>query len=317
MASTTNMILSFAELEVPGALAGVNILATASLVLLITSVVVILFAFLISRGLGCCRRLGCKGALFQDAPAPPPSASRTLPLPGPRHSAQIEMQVVRENPVAADAAAVARAHMSPLAEGATAPSLTNVHLGLSEILPVFALAPAAAAGGARDPWVDTDSGNLNILASKRTAIATFSGMAQTVRKSLSMEGLRRVHAREREQSSELGSATAASRNTALRGRLPAGWEALRDSDGRSYFHELSSGETTYTHPSVALTRKEAHRLALPPGWKAHVDQKTGAVYYANALSNKTSWEAPPVDVGEQVRLALLDSTLRNVTAPVN
>jgi hypothetical protein len=282
MASTTNMILSFAELDVPGALASVNVLATTSLVLLITSVVVILFAFLISQGLGCCRRLGCKGALFQDVPAPPPSATRPLPLPG--HSAQIEMAVVmRENPVAAGNAPAAHAQAPPPAGGVVAPALTSVDLGPSATLPVFALAPAAA-GSARD--VDDNSSG------------TILRMTRSVRKSLSqIVALPRLHSREREHSS-----------APRRGRLPAGWEALRDSDGRSYFHELASGETTYTHPSVTLARKQAlllasreEVLAPPRGWSAHTDPETGKAYYSNALSGETCWEAPPIDLAQQVR----------------
>ena len=32
--------------------------------------------------------------------------------------------------------------------------------------------------------------------------------------------------------------------------------------------------------------------ALPPGWTAHPDQKTGATYYWHAATGATSWDVP-------------------------
>eukprot|EP00933_Yihiella_yeosuensis_P027402 TRINITY_DN212_c1_g1_i1.p1 TRINITY_DN212_c1_g1~~TRINITY_DN212_c1_g1_i1.p1 ORF type:complete len:249 (+),score=51.50 TRINITY_DN212_c1_g1_i1:87-833(+) len=65
--------------------------------------------------------------------------------------------------------------------------------------------------------------------------------------------------------------------------LPAGWEAHLDPEGRTYYCNSATGETTWEPPA----------MQLPEGWAAHQDDQ-GRTFYHNSITGETSWE-PPAD----------------------
>mmetsp|Transcript_8767 Transcript_8767/g.19452 ORF Transcript_8767/g.19452 Transcript_8767/m.19452 type:complete len:317 (-) Transcript_8767:47-997(-) len=69
--------------------------------------------------------------------------------------------------------------------------------------------------------------------------------------------------------------------------LPPGWaEHLDPASGKPYFHNTSTGVTTWERPAGTPAS------ALPPGWQEHIDPTSGKPYYHNAALNQTTWERP-------------------------
>jgi hypothetical protein len=64
--------------------------------------------------------------------------------------------------------------------------------------------------------------------------------------------------------------------------LPDGWSAHQDPEGRTYYANAFTGESSWTLPEVSL---------LPEGWTAHADAE-GRTYYANASTGESSWSLP-------------------------
>lgn len=68
--------------------------------------------------------------------------------------------------------------------------------------------------------------------------------------------------------------------------LPEGWNTYQDAEGRTYYGNSSTGESTYTHPAPP-----AQRAPLPEGWAEYADPE-GRPYYANVSTGETSWTIP-------------------------
>jgi hypothetical protein len=64
--------------------------------------------------------------------------------------------------------------------------------------------------------------------------------------------------------------------------LLEGWAAAQDAEGRVYYFNAGTGETSWVPPYV-----------LPEGWAAHQDAE-GRTFYACAATGETSWEPPAV-----------------------
>jgi len=69
--------------------------------------------------------------------------------------------------------------------------------------------------------------------------------------------------------------------------LPAGWAAYSDPEGRTYYANAATGETSWEPPAAPPAP------TLPEGWAAYQDPE-GRTYYANAATGETSWEPPGV-----------------------
>mmetsp|Transcript_86093 Transcript_86093/g.180052 ORF Transcript_86093/g.180052 Transcript_86093/m.180052 type:complete len:261 (-) Transcript_86093:253-1035(-) len=65
--------------------------------------------------------------------------------------------------------------------------------------------------------------------------------------------------------------------------LPAGWAVYQDPEGRSYYANAITGESSYDPPTQAAP--------LPPGWEAR-STDDGKVFYANLSTGETSWDPP-------------------------
>lgn len=66
--------------------------------------------------------------------------------------------------------------------------------------------------------------------------------------------------------------------------LPEGWGAYQDDQGRTYYANPMTGETSWDPPAPAVV--------LPDGWTAHQDPETGKTFYANVTTGESSWEPP-------------------------
>eukprot|EP00753_Platysulcus_tardus_P010891 PLAT3135.1.p1 GENE.PLAT3135.1~~PLAT3135.1.p1 ORF type:complete len:387 (-),score=129.93 PLAT3135.1:58-1173(-) len=67
--------------------------------------------------------------------------------------------------------------------------------------------------------------------------------------------------------------------------LPAGWESS-EQDGRTFYFNRSTGETTWEKPSAAGSS------ALPAGWES--SEQDGRTFYFNRSTGETTWEKPSV-----------------------
>lgn len=68
--------------------------------------------------------------------------------------------------------------------------------------------------------------------------------------------------------------------------LPGGWTTHLDGEGRTYYANAATGETTWTRPATSM---------LPDGWTAHQDSE-GRTFYANASTGESAWTCPEVAV---------------------
>ena len=69
--------------------------------------------------------------------------------------------------------------------------------------------------------------------------------------------------------------------------LPPGWTAGVAPDGREYYFNAATNESTYTHPGAADNDKGS----LPSGWTEHKTPE-GKAYYHNTATGVTSWDPP-------------------------
>lgn len=69
--------------------------------------------------------------------------------------------------------------------------------------------------------------------------------------------------------------------------LPPGWAAATDAQGRVYYCNTTTGESSWTLPSVVATSSSS----LPSGWIETQDQQ-GRTYYVNTATNESSWTRP-------------------------
>jgi uncharacterized protein with LGFP repeats len=72
--------------------------------------------------------------------------------------------------------------------------------------------------------------------------------------------------------------------------LPAGWEELTTDDGRVYYANESTGETSWDLPTES-SGSGSGGSDLPPGWE-ELTTDDGRVYYANDSTGETSWDKP-------------------------
>ena len=82
----------------------------------------------------------------------------------------------------------------------------------------------------------------------------------------------------------------------------SGWEAIDDGEGNFYYHNASTGETTWDRPAefggggddLGETVEAAVEAVADDGdgWVAHQDDE-GYTYYHNAATGETSWDPPP------------------------
>ncbi|KAJ1484894.1 hypothetical protein T484DRAFT_2475129 [Baffinella frigidus] len=73
--------------------------------------------------------------------------------------------------------------------------------------------------------------------------------------------------------------------------LPAGWQELKASDGRSYYVNGATNTTSWERPNAPPPPPSAVP-PLPHGWSEVVDEGTRRVYYVHAPSRATQWERP-------------------------
>ena len=73
-------------------------------------------------------------------------------------------------------------------------------------------------------------------------------------------------------------------------KLPPGWKA-HTHEGRTYYANKASGETSWTLPSASIAETAPPAMAaLPSGWAEHVHE--GRAYYVNTANGETVWERP-------------------------
>lgn len=70
-------------------------------------------------------------------------------------------------------------------------------------------------------------------------------------------------------------------------RLPAGWEARTDPQGRIFYVDHNTHTTHWVPPPAQPTKS-----LLPPGWSQQADPQ-GRVYYINHNAKSTHWVLPP------------------------
>ncbi len=70
-------------------------------------------------------------------------------------------------------------------------------------------------------------------------------------------------------------------------RLPQGWEARSDAQGRVFYVNHNDHTTHWVAPPA-----QAAALTLPPGWSQSVDAQ-GRTYYVNHNTKTTAWTLPP------------------------
>lgn len=71
--------------------------------------------------------------------------------------------------------------------------------------------------------------------------------------------------------------------------LPEGWTAHEDSEGRTYYANVSTGESSWTRPSAT-----SPTAATKPDWTAHQDSE-GRTFYVNVATGESSWTCPTAD----------------------
>mmetsp|Transcript_108523 Transcript_108523/g.305895 ORF Transcript_108523/g.305895 Transcript_108523/m.305895 type:complete len:260 (+) Transcript_108523:109-888(+) len=79
--------------------------------------------------------------------------------------------------------------------------------------------------------------------------------------------------------------------------LPEGWTEHQDAEGRTFYYNATSGESSWEVPAATYAPEApapspyAAEPELPSGWAAYEDPE-GRKYYANASTGETSWDRP-------------------------
>ncbi|KAI8854713.1 hypothetical protein BC829DRAFT_379470 [Chytridium lagenaria] len=68
------------------------------------------------------------------------------------------------------------------------------------------------------------------------------------------------------------------------------WTAHGTPDGKTYYHNKATNQTTWEKPDELKTPLERAIDACP--WKEYTASDTGKKYYSNALTKETVWEIP-------------------------
>lgn len=90
--------------------------------------------------------------------------------------------------------------------------------------------------------------------------------------------------------------------------LPEGWSAHQDAEGRTFYANALTGESSWTCPEIPspTALQQAAAPLLPQGWSAHQDSE-GRTFYANALTGESTWICPsaPMDLQHSSALSAL------------
>lgn len=76
--------------------------------------------------------------------------------------------------------------------------------------------------------------------------------------------------------------------------LPEGWLAHVDGEGRTFYNNSITGESSWDPPAGTVDVPPPYAPdadALPEGWGVYQDAE-GNTFYANAATGETSWEKP-------------------------
>jgi uncharacterized protein YbdZ (MbtH family) len=74
--------------------------------------------------------------------------------------------------------------------------------------------------------------------------------------------------------------------------LPAGWEAVKDDQGDTYYWNTLTDETTYDRPApMSLPPPRFPRKVPDPAW-CPVQDDNGETYYWNETTDETAWDRP-------------------------
>lgn len=73
--------------------------------------------------------------------------------------------------------------------------------------------------------------------------------------------------------------------------LPQGWSAHQDAEGRTFYANALTGESSWTCPTAAVEEVKPILQSLPEGWSEHQDAE-GRTFYANISTGETSWTTP-------------------------
>eukprot|EP00929_Paragymnodinium_shiwhaense_P063772 TRINITY_DN318_c0_g1_i1.p1 TRINITY_DN318_c0_g1~~TRINITY_DN318_c0_g1_i1.p1 ORF type:complete len:211 (+),score=33.15 TRINITY_DN318_c0_g1_i1:93-635(+) len=78
--------------------------------------------------------------------------------------------------------------------------------------------------------------------------------------------------------------------------LPDGWSAHQDAEGRTFYANAATGESSWEPPAGYAPAADVpppypDSDALPEGWAVYQDAE-GRTFYANAATGETSWEKP-------------------------
>jgi len=86
-------------------------------------------------------------------------------------------------------------------------------------------------------------------------------------------------------------------------KLPAGWEMTTDEQGRPYYFNSITEETSWDRPKVPMAKKAKgsstssadgeSSAELPAGWEMTTDEQDRP-YYFNNITEETSWDRPKV-----------------------
>jgi len=101
---------------------------------------------------------------------------------------------------------------------------------------------------------------------------------------------------ERGQDEKLGASEAGIE--VQRSHLDSIWRAVRTSDGREYYYNIHTRETSWTRPNQVVQQNGIDQSELPEGWKSHVSPE-GKIYYSHAATGKTQWHKPEVESAQK------------------
>mmetsp|Transcript_73023 Transcript_73023/g.205121 ORF Transcript_73023/g.205121 Transcript_73023/m.205121 type:complete len:253 (+) Transcript_73023:94-852(+) len=75
-------------------------------------------------------------------------------------------------------------------------------------------------------------------------------------------------------------------------QLPEGWQQHEDPQGRVFYFNTATSESTYDPPWGAQGAAAPPPPPMPEGWSAMIDPSSGRTYYHNAGTGETTWNPP-------------------------